>query len=185
MELLSAYCVNGRWLLQDDIHKQIMLDSLTFMVQENRVWLYGFVILPNEFHLLWKRQPAWEFRNIRQMLLKFTAQQIKHRLKAVNRRELETYRTPQADRQFQFWERKSEVKMIASRPEAREKLLIMHRMPVMAGCCEYAEDYRFSSAAFYGKACVKEIGVGGAAEEIGPGGRDTPLITHYNQHLLP
>ncbi|RPE13754.1 hypothetical protein EGT74_09645 [Chitinophaga lutea] len=163
-----------------------MLDSLTFMVQENRIWLYGFVVLPNEFHLLWRKQPAWELKNIRQMLLKFTAQQIKHRLKAVNRRELETYRTPKADRQFQFWERKSEVLVIASLTEAQEKLNIMHQMPVIAGCCERAEDYRFSSAAFYRKDPINETAPKATIQQAqGAEGPDVPALTHYNQHLPP
>lgn len=170
--------------MQEDVHKQIMLDSLSFMVRENRIWLYGYVILPNEFHLLWRKQPAWEHKNIRQMLLKFTAQQIKHRLKAVNRKELETYRTPQADRQFQFWDRNAEVREVASRMEAREKLAIMHQLPVIAGYCERAEDYAFSSVAFYG-APAHSSTTNGSCQAITDGKPVASLLTHLDQHLPP
>lgn len=165
MELFSAHCLNGKWLLQEDVHKQIVLDSLAFMVQHQRIWLYGFVILPNEFHLLWQKQPAWEQKNIRQMLLKFTAHQIKYRLRAVNRRELEAYRSQLRDRQFQFWERAADAVPVPDEAAAREKLHYMHEAPVSAGLCGKAADYLFSSAAFY----EKEItGIPGAALPGGP-----------------
>lgn len=149
MELFSAYCVKGRWLLQEDIYKQIVADSLQFMVQDGRIWLYGLVILPNEFHLLWQKQPAWKQRNVRQMLLKFTAQQIKYRMRAANRPELETYRSQLRDRQFQFWERGASALPVTSAAGAWENLQNMHDAPVTAGLCRQAEAYRYSSADFY------------------------------------
>lgn len=206
MELFSAHCVNGRWLLEEDIHKQIVLDSLAFMADNKRIWLYGFVILPGEFHLLWQQQPAWEEKNLRQMLLKFTAHQIKHRLKAVNRRELETYRSPLRDRQFQFWERYADALPVIAREAAVEKLQQMHEAPIAAGLCHQPEAYRFSSAAFYGHSAANEYGEGVFMQpHIGPGpealatvgrpGADSGnlfpepmpagLLTHYRQHFPP
>ena len=150
MELFSVLCVKGRWLLEDDVHKQIVADSLAFLVKERRIWLFGYVILPYEMHLLWQKQPAWERRNIRQMLLKFTAQQIKHRLKALDRKSLESYRTSLGDRQYQFWERRAEIRQVSHVNDAIEKLRAMHEVPVAAGLCTTANEYRFSSAMFYG-----------------------------------
>lgn len=206
MELFSAYCVKGRWLLEEDIHKQIVLDSLAFMADNKRIWLYGFVILPGEFHLLWQQQPAWEQKNLRQMLLKFTAHQIKHRLKAVNRPELETYRSPLRDRQFQFWERFAEALPVTAAEAAVEKLQQMHEAPLAAGLCHQPEAYRFSSAAFYGQSAGNEYGEGvlvqphtgqrpkalaavGRPEvvsgslfpELMPAG----LLTHFREHFPP
>lgn len=149
MELFSAYCVKGRWLLQEDIYKQIVADSLQFMVQDGRIWLYGLVILPNEFHLLWEKQPAWKQKNINQMLLKFTAHQIKYRMRATNPQELETYRSHLRDRQFQFWERGASALPVTGTASAWENLQNMHEAPVTAGLCRQAEAYRFSSAGFY------------------------------------
>ncbi|AWO01648.1 hypothetical protein DLD77_08040 [Chitinophaga alhagiae] len=199
MEFFSAYCVKGRHLLEEDIHKQIVVDSLAFMVENKRIWLYGFVILPGEFHLLWQRQPAWELKNLRQMLLKFTAHQIKHRLKAINRRELETYRSPLRDRQFQFWERHADALPVSIAQAAAEKLQQMHEAPVAGGLCRQPEAYRFSSAAFYAQAAIRQEknetgsfapvhageGQAAAAGHPSPEPALNGLLRHYQQYFPP
>lgn len=46
-------------LLQPHKYKQIIMDSLAFLVEKNRVKVYGFVVMrnaaqPNHLHLIWK-----------------------------------------------------------------------------------------------------------------------------------
>ncbi|MRG46356.1 hypothetical protein GFS24_14635 [Chitinophaga sp. SYP-B3965] len=149
MELFTASCSNNRLLLRKDEHKEIVMNSLAFMVMEKRIWLYGYVIMEDEFHLLWKKQPEWEGKNIRQMLLKFTAQRIKRKLWAEDRKELQLYRSDLHDRQFQFWEKASFSTSIPDPGAAEEKLGQLHEAPVSAGLCSCATDYAFSSASFY------------------------------------
>ncbi len=98
--------MNWQPLLHEDARKQILMDSLKFMVRENRIWLYGFVIMPNHIHLMWRRQDAWVDKSTEQMFLKFTAQQIKFRILDNCPVELESYRSTQGDRLYQFWERR-------------------------------------------------------------------------------
>ena len=59
IEFFTATCLNWQVLLQPDERKQIVMDSLRFMVNDKRIWLYGFVIMPNHIHLMWCRQDAW------------------------------------------------------------------------------------------------------------------------------
>jgi hypothetical protein len=40
--------------LQDDKFKDIILESLRFLVMKQRVAVYAFVILNNHFHLIWQ-----------------------------------------------------------------------------------------------------------------------------------
>lgn len=149
MELFTASCSNNRLLLRKDEHKEIVMNSLAFMVKDKRIWLYGYAIMEDEFHLLWKKQPGWEDKNIRQMLLKFTAQKIKRRLWAEDRKELELYRSHLPDRQFQFWEKAAFSTIIPSVGAAEEKIGQLHEAPVSAGLCSGISDYGFSSASFY------------------------------------
>jgi REP element-mobilizing transposase RayT len=149
MELFTASCSNNRLLLRKDEHKQIVMDSLAFMAHEKRIWLYGYAIMEDEFHLLWKKQPGWEDRNIKQMLLKFTAQQIKRRLWVEDRKELALYRSDLHDRQFQFWDKASCSTVVSDAVAAEEKIGHLHEAPVLAGLCKDTTDYDFSSAAFY------------------------------------
>ena len=107
MQFFTATCLNWQNLLAHERHQQIIMDSLKFLVESNRIWLYGFVLMPNHIHLLWNSQEAWANKNIQQMFLKYTAQQMKFNLKdSGNNTELEKYRSTQQDREYHFWERR-------------------------------------------------------------------------------
>jgi Cdc6-like AAA superfamily ATPase len=40
-------------LHEPDKYKDVIIDSMKFLVKEKRVVIYGFVIMPNHIHLLW------------------------------------------------------------------------------------------------------------------------------------
>lgn len=168
MELLTVCCRNGRMLLREDDHKQIVMNSLLFMVNDQRIWLYGFVILPDELHLLWKKRPDWEHRNVKQMMLKYTAQQFKRSLRILWPKELECYRSELRDREFQFWEQSAYITKIKTGAEAEEVLEQLHEVPVSSGLCNNVNDYPFSSSSFYHN------------------GHDPhKVLTHYYQYFPP
>jgi putative transposase len=149
IEFFTATCLNWQPLLNDDKRKQILMDSLRFMVQDKRIWLYGFVIMPNHIHLMWCRQDDWLYKSTEQIFLKFTAQQIKFRILDSNPVELDNYRSTQRDRQYHFWERRPFKATMYNREVAHQKIDYMNYNPVKAGLCRQPEDYRFSSARFY------------------------------------
>ena len=74
----------------------IVMDSLRFLVADERVWVYGYVIIPNHIHILWRKQDAWVEKSVQQQFLKFTAQQIKFNMSLHYPLELENYRSTQA-----------------------------------------------------------------------------------------
>jgi putative transposase len=41
-------------LLEPDIVKQIIIDSLLYLSQKKKIEVYAFVIMPNHIHLIWK-----------------------------------------------------------------------------------------------------------------------------------
>ena len=50
---LQFFTATNLWwkkLLQPDKYKQIIIDSLKFLVENKRVKVYGFVIMPNHIH---------------------------------------------------------------------------------------------------------------------------------------
>ena len=77
IEFFTATCLNWQPLLQTESHKQIVMDSLRFLVDDKRIWLYGYVIMDNHVHILWCKQPEWADKNVQQHFSKFTAQQLK------------------------------------------------------------------------------------------------------------
>lgn len=98
------------------------MDSLHFMVNDKRIWLYGFAIMPNDIHLLWSRKDEWVNKSIEQIFLKFTAQQIKFKIIDSNPTELENYRSTQRDRLCHFWERRPYKATMFNRKVAKQKI---------------------------------------------------------------
>ncbi len=163
----TSTCLSWQPLLLDDQRKQIILNSLKFLVEDNRIWLYGFVIMPNHIHLLWRKQEKWIKKDIQQMFLKFTAQQLKFLLIAQDlNNELSKYRSTQGDRAYHFWERRPFKAEMYNRHVAYQKIDYIHYNPVKAGLCDFPEDYWFSSARFY---------------ELNQD--DFGILTHLTEHL--
>jgi putative transposase len=165
IEFFTATCLNWQNLLQEEKHKKIILDSLTFLVDEQRIWLYGYVIMPNHIHILWRKQDNWIEKNVQQQFLKFTAQKIKFNLLDTDPSQLVNFKSTQMDRKFHFWERRPYKARSYTRDILEQKLDYMHFNPVKAGLCLLPEDYLFSSAQFYYQKLAN------------------PILTHYMEHL--
>ena len=69
---------NLNWLLvlQNDYHKQILLEALKRRVDLKQVSIYAFVIMPNHFHALWQLHDGINKMEFQRDLLKFTARSI-------------------------------------------------------------------------------------------------------------
>ena len=52
-QFFTATILEWKHLLRPDKYKNIIADSLNFLVKEKRVAVYGFVIMPNHMHLVW------------------------------------------------------------------------------------------------------------------------------------
>ncbi|WP_341841961.1 hypothetical protein [Chitinophaga caseinilytica] len=150
VQLMTACCYKDHALLRDDRYKQFVMEGLTFMVAQQRIWLYGYVLLEDEFHAMWQQRPPWEKANVRQPLLRHIARRIKYDLRATDPGALELYRSHLADRVFQFWEKQKIRVEITSFSAAGEMLENMHQAPVNSGLCGDQIEYPYSSAWFYG-----------------------------------
>ena len=58
-KFFTATIYEWKHLLADDNHKNIIVDSLRFLVTDNRIELNAFVIMNNHIHLIW--QPLSKF----------------------------------------------------------------------------------------------------------------------------
>jgi putative transposase len=70
---------NMEWknLLQPDKFKDIIIASMNHLVKQQRVIIYGFVIMPNHVHIIWQLQAGQTRENLQRDFLKHTAQEIK------------------------------------------------------------------------------------------------------------
>ncbi|HEX3024919.1 MAG TPA: transposase [Chitinophagaceae bacterium] len=136
-------------LLKDDKHKDIIIESLRFLVKEKRVVVYAFVIMSNHIHLIWQIQAAHTKENVQRDFLKFTGQMIKYDLQKNNSALLDLFLVKAKDRQYQFWERNALSIDLFSEAVLMQKIKYIHQNPVKTGLCNIAENYKYSSAKFY------------------------------------
>ena len=76
-QFFTATILEWNCLLAKDAYKDIIISSLKFLVDNSRVIIYGFVIMPNHIHLIWQIQDKHQKASVQQSFLKYTAQQIK------------------------------------------------------------------------------------------------------------
>ena len=82
-------------MLEDDCMKDIIIESMRFLVKDGRVIIYGFVIMPNHIHLIWQIQDKHVKHKVQQSFLKYTAQQMKFRMIDTGDKRLEDYKEKQ------------------------------------------------------------------------------------------
>ena len=142
---------NLEWkkLLQTDKYKDIVIESMRYLVKQKRVIIYGFVIMPNHIHLIWQLQAGQKRENIQRDFLKHIAQTIKEDMLLNNPGDLKAYLVNAKDRKYQFWERNALSVEIWSEKVFMQKLNYMHENPLRAGLCKYYLEYKYSSAMFY------------------------------------
>ena len=148
-QFFTATILEWKYLLADDAFKDIIISSLQFLVNDGRVIIYGFAIMPNHIHLIWQVQDKYQNSSVQQSFLKYTAQQIKFDLLKNNLSLLDQYKTIAADRDYCFWKRRSLGIELFTHKVYQQKLDYIHNNPVKAGLCKYPEQYHYSSAGFY------------------------------------
>jgi putative transposase len=77
---------NLNWLniLETNEAKDIILQSLKYLVAKKRIILFGYTIMPNHIHLIWNICEGEKLQDVQRDFLKFTAQQIKFYLQKNN-----------------------------------------------------------------------------------------------------
>ena len=145
----TATCLEWKKLLKLEKYKDIVVESLRFLVVENRINLYGFAIMDNHIHLIWQIKGTYKKEEVQLSFLRFTAQKIKQDLEINNPYALEKYRVNAKDRTYQFWERNALHIELSNESILIQKLDYIHDNPVKAGYSLCPEDYKYSSYRFY------------------------------------
>lgn len=149
VQFYTATILEWKKLLKPTKYKQIIIDSLSFLVKEERVKIYGFVIMDNHIHLIWQGTDMYSLKHSQLSFMKYTAQQIKFDLEKSHPMVLSKFYVEAKDRKFQFWERNALAIDIMSHNIFVQKLTYIHLNPVGANLCEHELDYEFSSAKHY------------------------------------
>ena len=148
-QFYTATILDWKHVLADNNYKDIIIDSLKFLVNNKRVELNAFVIMSNHIHLIWQALNEFTPSDIQLSFMKYTSQQIKRRLKTDASDLLAEFKVNKYDRDHQIWKRGALSIELVTPAVYFQKLEYIHENPVRAGICKYAEDYHYSSAKFY------------------------------------
>ena len=148
-QFYTATIYKWQHLLSKDRHKDIIVDSLKFLVKGKRVVLNTFVIMSNHIHLIWQPMFGFTPSDIQASFMKYTAQQLKRELIRSNPEVLADFKVNKYDREYQIWKREPLSIELVSPAVFNQKLDYIHYNPVRAGLCINPEDYYYSSAKFY------------------------------------
>ncbi len=130
---------------------QIVLDSLKYLQQNNRLELYAYVIMENHLHLLASSENLSEeigdFKS-------YTARAIIDHLKKENSmfylEQFKEYKLQhRIDRTYQVWQEGSHPQAIFGMNMLRQKVVYIHQNPVRRGYVDDPEQWRYSSARNY------------------------------------
>ena len=148
-DFVTATILEWKPLLKPDKFKDIIINSVEFLTANNRVAVYGFVIMNNHIHLIWQISDAYKPHEVQQSFMKYTAQIILKELRNNHTKVLEMMRVDAKDRKYQVWERNALSISLFNRNVFLQKLDYIHYNPVRAGLCVLPEEYKYSSASFY------------------------------------
>ena len=156
MELNVAYfytvaILDWVHLLEPDKFKQIVLNSLIYLVEKKKLKVYGFVFMPNHIHIIWGNLAM----NGREMpyasFMKFTGHAFLDELKETDSSFLNRFKVDRNSREHQFWQRNGLPIVMYNRKILEQKLNYIHLNPMQEhwNLVTDPNDYFFSSCSFY------------------------------------
>lgn len=150
-QFFTATILEWKHLLKPDKYKDLIINSLRFLVENKRTKIYAFVLMPNHIHLIWQIDSAHSLEAVQRDFLKFTAQTIKADLKKNHLQVLENFLVNLKDRKYQIWERNPLTVDLFSPSVFLQKLNYIHQSPLQEkwNLADLPENYVYSSARFY------------------------------------
>ncbi len=148
---LTATNLNWLPILQNDHHKQILMEALQRRVKDEQLSIYGFVIMPNHFHIIWQIHDGINKADFMRDFMKFTARSILKFMFMNDDPLLAVLKVKAADRNQQVWERNSLSIELYTEEVFLQKLNYIHNNPIQPkwNLCNLPEEYFYSSAKFY------------------------------------
>ncbi|MEQ9101183.1 MAG: transposase [Imperialibacter sp.] len=165
MELNNIYFYTATikdWkpVLSKDSYKEVLIESLMFLIQNGKLIVYGFVIMPNHFHIIWEMLALNGKELPHTSFMKFTSHMIFNDIKKANPKLLLDFKVRSVSRSHNIWMRHSLPIHLYSDKFIHQKLTYIHNNPLQEHwrLAERPEDYKYSSARFY-ETGIDEFGI--------------------------
>jgi REP element-mobilizing transposase RayT len=138
-------------LLLDDSFKNVIISSLKYLSDLDKLDVFAFVIMPNHFHAIIRTKSLNGKESVQGSFLKFTAHEFKKLLVSNDLQKLSKFRVDASNKKYEFWKRDSLAIKLFSKENAFQKLDYIHNNPLKEhwSLVTKPEDYFYSSASFY------------------------------------
>lgn len=148
LEFTTASIYQRIHLFQEPKYIEILLNAFEYLSLEKKAMVYGFVIMPNHFHVLWQLSSHHSRLSSQGAFFRHCSRQFLHYLE--KDRRLQMFKVLKHDRQHQFWE-KAYTKICFTRSYTLQKLAYIHNNPCQPRwrLADIAYLYPWSSASFY------------------------------------
>ena len=121
----TATILEWKKLLRPDKYKDIIVSTLQFLVENKRIRLYAFVIMPNHVHLIWYCFPDQPNNHTQGSLLRFTAQKIKEDLMVNHSAVLKVVGEKNQQRGYVSSGTPTNVKNLLSANNMKQKIILL------------------------------------------------------------
>ena len=143
----------NKWqrLLEKDVYKDVIIDSLQYLTDNGKIDVFAFVIMPNHLHFIWRVNEPNGKESPQGSFLKYTAHTFQKMLRKEGEGKLNDYRIDAADKKHEFWQSDSLAIPLFTKKVAVQKLKYIHANP-LAEHWQLAKnpcDYKYSSAQYY------------------------------------
>jgi REP element-mobilizing transposase RayT len=150
---ITASIHNYLPLLNENSFKEIILSTISNLCEKKLLSVYGFVIMPNHIHFIWKEHSEYKkgSESVKTAFFKFTAHQFLKNIRRKNPDHFKKFRVNKSDRKHQFWQRNPLEIDIYTDNVFEQKLDYIHHNPIQHKwqLVESAIDYKYSSIRFY------------------------------------
>lgn len=141
----------NKWqnLLLKDEFKEIIIDSFKYLTSVGKLDIFGFVIMPNHIHTIWRCNEMNGKETAQGSFLKYTAHQFKKLL--INEKELKCYAVNAINKKYEFWQRDPLAIHLFNSNVAYQKLDYLHNNPstIHWKLADEPVSYLYSSASYY------------------------------------
>jgi putative transposase len=121
-QYFTATIYEWQGILTEESHKDIIIESLQYLVNHKRIELNAFVIMSNHIHLIWKALTGFTPSGVQASFMKYTAQQIKRSLMKNDLDKLSAFKVNKYDREYQIWKREPLSVELLNESMFRQKL---------------------------------------------------------------
>ncbi|TAF76568.1 MAG: transposase, partial [Bacteroidetes bacterium] len=122
----TATILEWKHLLKPDKFKDIIVNSLAYMAENNRMKIFAFIIMSNHIHVIWQNIPPYNQKENQLSFMKFTAQMILKELRNNHQEVLKHFEVNLKDRKYQIWERNPLSIELRSKHVSEQKLTYIH-----------------------------------------------------------